>query len=95
MCFENYTFSTEPNGTSSGKTTLILNKCILSCIKPITVRAKLLVQDDVGSGAVHVMGGIAALMGAMMIGPRTGRFDPTLKKDFTERCYSTRVSPKV
>ncbi|XP_011432533.3 putative ammonium transporter 1 isoform X1 [Magallana gigas] len=49
-------------------------------------------HDDVGSGAVHVIGGIAALMGAMMIGPRTGRFDPTLKKDFTESCYSTRIA---
>lgn len=49
-------------------------------------------HDDVGSGAVHVIGGIAALMGAMMIGPRTGRFDPTLKKDFTERCYSARIA---
>lgn len=57
--------------------------------------AKLLVQDDVGSGAVHVVGGIAALVGAMVIGPRTGRFEPSLQKDFTERCYSVRVSPIV
>lgn len=49
-------------------------------------------HDDVGSGAVHVVGGIAALVGAMVIGPRTGRFEPSLKKDFTERCYSVRIA---
>lgn len=43
----------------------------------------LLVQDDAGSGAVHVMAGIAALIGAMMIGPRTDRFEPSLKKILT------------
>lgn len=49
-------------------------------------------QDDAGSGAVHVLGGIAALIGAMMIGPRTGRFEPSLKKDFNDRCHSVPIA---
>lgn len=42
-------------------------------------------QDYGGSGAIHVVGGIAALMGALMLGPRSN-------KDTANRCYSVRIA---
>eukprot|EP00961_Rhodomonas_salina_P063032 846739-Rhodomonas_salina.1 len=32
--------------------------------------------DFAGSGIVHMVGGMSGLMGAIVVGPRTGRFDP-------------------
>jgi len=39
-------------------------------------------MDFAGSGLVHLVGGVGAICGAVVVGPRDGRWDPTKESDF-------------
>lgn len=49
-------------------------------------------QDFAGSGVVHVLGGIAALIGAIMLGPRLGRFHRSSNTVATIRGHSVPIA---
>ena len=38
--------------------------------------------DFAGSGVVHTLGGFASLMGSIVLGPRVGRYDPSMRHQF-------------